>query len=455
MKFIVVLLCTIPELLLAQPRWTRIKLGEFIRVQRVTFVDTSVGYVLCSEINYPYKAVLYRTSDGGSSWSKIYVDTSLDTTSRLEYVNGPNLLAPTPEQIFFGGGPEYPNIYYSSDSGNTWAERATGLYLYMYSGSSGYAQELAPIHILKTVDTLKSYCCQIKDYAQYEYWSDSLHGLAGLTDTFDDTGTDQTIQGFYGWGTTDGGQNWVFNSTVLPSILAPLDVAPIAGSDLFYFYPNYSIGALYLSNISPYSTFSTADMGATWMMDTFFRGRIKAIVGYGTQLWLALASGDTLTRYHPSEWLAFSSDEKRWDIDSTSAEGLNIIAMDFTDASHGWAIGNDTSTAGFPFTDSTTAYILKYVGPPLAVTPTDSPSPPVLELSPNPAGNSLHFELGAAESIIRCDLVTTLGGTIERPLTALNSSQGDVDISSLAPGMYELRLWTHAGCFSKAFIKAP
>ncbi len=449
---ILVILLAVPSLVRAQSvqgQWQRVAIDSFFEVQQVVFVDSEVGYVLGGlSRNYSTNEVIFRTSDGGTAWHEIDLkNLPAGDTSGLLPVNGESkLCAPTRNALFL----DFVDMY-SFDSGASWARRSyptsTGnvspgnafWHWYMYSASSGYGQDVIQ-SVLKTEDSAKTWCCQLRYYAQDIYWADSLHGMAMLTDTVDNQGVDHQISGFYTWGTTDGGQNWTFHFTALPNVPRWLGASTDPISKAIWLYPNYF----------------TTDEGATWQIDSTPANTLQGSV-IGNAQWISIKSGPN--QRDPAEWLAVSYDAGlHWKIDSTSANGLSIVGTTFTDARHGWAVGNDTVTAGRLFgMDSTVGYVLKYIGPPLAlgVSSMVLPVPPALELSPNPAANTLHFELGASEPIVRCDAVNILGGTIECPLTSLHGSQGDVDISSLAPGMYELRLWTRAECVSKPFVKAP
>jgi len=447
MKSLLCLLLFLPSIAIAQQsQWKIVKVDSFFVPLQVTFVDSDVGYVGGYQTKFPGYYLLFRTSDGGATWRDISpVFDSAPVIFRTPFY-APS--CPTRHDIFLCEG----WVDYSPDSGETWITRndygspRAWVNAQMFTPAMGYLYNEQDVTNYKTEDTIKSFVQIGQQESDFIYWVDSLYGIMPIYDT----------AGMRWQSTTDGGLDW-------PSGFQP-GFPPAAGSVFFsaksralWFYQSYNTTATYQSRVYPYSFWGTPDLGATWEADTSFAGRVLSMGAVGDAVWLSISSGDTLTRYHPAEWLAMSYDGVHWDIDSTSVKGLNISAIAFTDASHGWAVGNDTTSFNptVSLTDSTVGYILKYVGAPLAVAQEVQPSLPTLDLSPNPAQNLLHYQIATFHPVLRAEAVSVLGNFIECPLRSVAGSEGDVDISALAPGMYMMRLKTSEGYASKSFIKVP
>jgi|GEM_PF-5972694 len=462
MKRYILLLCLLPEFVFAQPRWAKTKIADFFRAQQILFVDSEVGYVAGVQTKYPNYEILYRTSDGGNSWSEIHPYGAEGDTAHLRELALFNFSVPTRKDIFIG---TRANIC-SFDSGATWTGRIYDHEYYsnwhMFSAAEGYAELPSLGRIVKTYDSAISWDHVLNYNAANSIWADSLQGMYFLFDTLNNlTGYFDTIQGIGSGSTTDGGAHWSFGVQPCPTGLTPkacfgyfLHAGAIPNSKTIFGYAAGSTTALRV-NVPAYSYLITSDLGSTWAADTFFRGRLLSMDAVGDGIILGVSS-DTLTRYHPAEWLAMSEDGMHWDIDSITSKGLNINSIMFTDPSHGWAVGNDTSTIGAPFSDSTTAYVLKYIGPPLAsVEHHRVPSAPALSVYPNPAGSFVHVQIASINPILRAEAVGVLGNSVDCPFQAVGRQAADIDISSLVPGVYELRLWTTNGSSFKPFVKLP
>ena len=452
MKAFLLFIILLPSVAASQTGlWRKVAVDSFFIASKVVFVDSEVGYVVgLSTKGLHHYDKLLRTSDGGESWAEIDPENARGVSGRFE-TNG-NYCFPSRNAIYAG-----TNAYVCSfDSGATWIYRpyppgAGAVNWYMFSVAGGYGEGVQ-YSLMRTSDSAQTWS-KLLPYSEYDYWSDGTHGIAGLYDTEDGQGVSHSTGGFYGWGTSDGGLHWAFHHVPLPA-LPPL-AAAVPNSDTFYLYKAYTIGATSQSNISPYSYFRTTDLGASWELDSTFPGRLSTMSAFGHAIVLALASGDTLAKYHPAEWFAMSYDGSHWRIDSTSAKGLNISSIDFTDATHGWAVGNDTvSFDPTVLTDSTVAYIFKYAGPSLGVIEHHPISPPPsAAIYPNPTGGLLHFQIAVNSPVLRADATDVLGNTVVCPYQAVANGAGSIDVSSLPNGVYELRLSTATSASYKTFVK--
>lgn len=220
MKCLALLLAlSLPSIVVAQTsRWQRIPLDSFYKAEKVIAVDSEVVYVI--GITTPLgqsHVVIFRTSNGGTTWHEIDPPDLPDgqpanplPASGIQ--NGSYFSAPTRGALFIGGA-----RMCSFDSGVTWSFRSesvgnVAVNWQMLSASTGYGMGLQQ-RLMKTDDSVTTWS-EIRHYVQYDYWTDSLHGIAGLSDTEDGFGIYNYVQGFYGWITTDGGKIGPFTSTI-------------------------------------------------------------------------------------------------------------------------------------------------------------------------------------------------------------------------------------------------
>jgi photosystem II stability/assembly factor-like uncharacterized protein len=70
--------------------WTRLPFhcGRNQMIARVSFVDRTIGYLLCQVQNGPFALSLYRSTDGGSSWRRVsIVDSMAHVVGTLDFVS--------------------------------------------------------------------------------------------------------------------------------------------------------------------------------------------------------------------------------------------------------------------------------------------------------------------------------------------------------------------------------
>ncbi len=450
--------CTLFCLLLApgllhaqQGQWTRFRIADSLVAQQVVFSGSEVGYV--SGYSTADKSPifhLFRTSDGGATWKELILDTF-----KMKYDSRFTVSAPTRRDIFVNS-PDYSFLdntgdYFlvSTDSGVTWSRRNFGPGprmedCRMFTAAMGYAYNNADVTIYKTEDSARTWSKPISYQwvsATPPVWSDSERGLFLLYDS---------TTGVSNWNTMDGGLDWNYNHQAIDTETT-LIAAPDAGTLLYYTPYDPALGWQQIR--SPYSYYRSTDLGATWEGKQQFAGRVLSAAAIGDAVFFGISDGDTLTMSHPASVFAMSHDGVNWNLDSTSAQGLNIHSIVFTDSAHGWAIGNDPHTA---YQDSTVAYLLKYIGAPLlGVRQEAVVERPSIEFSPNPATSVVHFRIGGTESVLRADAIDMLGMDRECPLRFANGVSGDVDISALPPGAYLLRLRMVSGSALQRIIKLP
>ncbi len=444
--------------------WSRMKIANYFLATQVHFVDSMVGYVGGISLSRPVPSKpyayyrLFRTFDAGQSWNEI--DPVLDS-SFTTFQSGPEISTPAREVVYMS-----PSDLCSFDSGATWIHRKYQLtsfdHLHMFSASSGYGLSTNDVDIYKTEDSAKSFALKRSDgtfesnsgTAPFgELWLDSLTCLSpggSQSDTSAGVGFVKTV---------DGGVHWAYHFQPFPdtnnkndySATGPI-VAEI-GTKRIWLYHSYITNGFRQNVIYPNSYYLSTDTGETWTGSTIFLGRIAAMGAAGGAVWAAISSGDTLTSLHPASLLAMSTDGVHWKIDSVSAKGLLINALCFTDASHGWAVGNDTVT-GTTFHDSTAGYVMRYVGPPVSsVRSASQASQSHIDLTPNPVSSVLHFDVAGSLPIERVEAIDVLGSSYACPLISSRGTVGDVDLSKLHAGIFVLGLWTSEGYLFKSFVK--
>ena len=443
--------------------WTRTKIDRYFSVTNVYFIDSLTGYVggFSTDRPYPRKPYgylkLFRTSDAGETWKEI---SPVIDTNFISYENGTEISTPTRSVIYLS-----PGNLCSFDSGDTWVQRqykfTTFDHVHMFSASSGYGLSTNNIDIYKTEDSAKSFPIKRSDgiFEAYsgtspfgEVWLDSLTGISpggSVGDTSAGVGFVKTV---------DGGVHWSYHFQPFPdtthydySTTGPLVSEP--GTKRIWLYHSYITNGFKQSVTLPNSYYFSTDAGETWTGSKTFLGRIAAMGAAGGAVWSAISNGDTLTSLHPASFLAMSTDGVNWKIDSVSAKGLLLSALCFTDASHGWAVGNDTVT-GTGFHDSTTGYVMRYVGPPLSSVRINAVVPQQhVDLTPNPVSSVLHFDVAGSLPIQRTEAIDVLGSSYACPLLSSRGTAGDVDVSALHSGVFLLRLWSAEGFTAKSFVK--
>jgi len=182
----------------------------------VWFNDAMNGVAVGDPVGVPTFYETYYTNDGGATWNVVYPPDIPYSTSSTEY-GVVNLFTSAQGHLWFGTSEG--DIYHSSDMGHTWEKYATGFPPYTSSTGGRY---------------------DISDIA----FADSLNGIALQVNS----------TGYLVKRTSDGGDTWV---DFIPSgNLYISDIDAVPGSDLLI-----SAGS---SNAGGFGTSFSLDYGLSW-----------------------------------------------------------------------------------------------------------------------------------------------------------------------------------------------
>ena len=128
--------------------------------------------------------------------------------------------------------------------------------------------------------------------------------------------------------------------------------------------------------------------------------------------------------------------------------GINEAGENFPSylSSAGCGIAVPTPTAGIGFPDN--AILLDVVGQEATIVSVGDHLAEVISVYPNPATSVLNINLPSNLEVVKSSLVDMLGKT-----TGVVYSNGEMNVSNLAPGVYFLNLETTAGSYTQKVVK--
>lgn len=252
----------------------------------IVAIDSSTAYVLKSQ-----PTELYKTTDGGTQWTRLGDSTFFSNPS--SYADALYFWDASNGFIFGDPVNGHPEMYHTSDAGNTWMPVDTNN---IPPTSMGTFLDWGPLSVVDSMMWIPTIGGQLlKSTDRGQHWSatmlDSLGGLLSLA--FLDDGLHGLVFGSKIWRTSDGGSTW---DTIPASNHGPgLTVKGIPGTTTFV-----SLNG----NMSVMST----DFGNSWMVidsgahmygglefydiNTGFAGGIPSILHKGIYKWSATTVGN-------------------------------------------------------------------------------------------------------------------------------------------------------------------
>lgn len=368
--------------------WFQLNSGTDSTLYDVCFINQDTGFV-CGD------GILLKTTNGGSNWT--IINTGFNVHFRCIRFLDANI-------GFIGDGEG--TLIKTMDGGSTWANIAPDMPGHFFGGnwfidaSTGVVAIGNAIYsagqIFKTTDGGATWnpTYSSDDWINYFYFSDNVHGYA--------TGNNGKV-----FRTSDGGTTWdslnvdtnIWMSGVY--FLDP-DVGYVGGGSCVS-YPYISTG----------STWKTTDGGATWQEQTNGSSGAKLFftsLNTGYNLWANCTGAGTL--------LKTTDGGNTWNNEPTPVNGLRGIF--FISSSNGFAVGDY-------------GVIIKYG---IQTSTSDLVSDRTISVFPNPAANNINIISSLESQIIISDIQgqAVLNKSIKQGKT-------DIDLSSLAKGVYILRLY--------------
>ncbi|HXZ05667.1 MAG TPA: hypothetical protein VEH81_12600, partial [Ktedonobacteraceae bacterium] len=269
----------------------------------VSILNGKVAWVAVFEKQQPdgtVPNVVFRTSNGGTTWQEAMLPTSILGVSQVQFVNAQDgwILAS------FGGegaGSQMVNVFRSTDGGQTWS-------LVARAGSSSNSISLAG---KKT-------------------------GMGWISPTTGwITGTIAASQNtVWLYKTLDGGVSWQPQSLMLPAIQGIIITQP----PVFFSATDGLLPVtFYNSQGTSLDVYTTHDGGASWSSSTLLSNVGSSWNFLSMQQgWVIGANGSTL--YETSDG------GQHWTSITTSVNFQNISQLNFVSAQQGWAISTITPT---------------------------------------------------------------------------------------------------------------
>lgn len=397
----------------AQITWTQIPSGTDKELKTIQFVDNMVGYI-------GGDGVLVKTTNGGTSWSEVVVDSlTFGSQSTLDIFD---MHWFSEQHGIIMSGP-WGGMFETLDAGNTWQSMTPAnsgfcqfgsvFYFDQNNGFAGGAGCFEGHIIDRFEDGIWSTTMDPEDWDSQNLvvsieFKDSLVGFAG------------TINGEI-LRTEDGGFNWDTISTMISDQVTITD---------FAFYGGDTIRATYTSSFGVIISF---DNGLTWEDDwetaTFFYPQMEAIHidGNGTTYIGGLeTNGNT-------EGAIFDNSGPFWSYNTVGHRILDIT-------SH-----SDSVT--FLVGDTGAIYVSV---DPSTLTTRELNESPTFTMAPNPATDELNIS-GVEGPIKQLTVFDSSGRLIIQEMGT--SSTGRLDVSALDSGVFILEIETEKGVARKEFVK--
>lgn len=359
--------------------WINVDIGDYIWLD-VYFINETTGWLSGNQ-------VLYKTTDGGTSWNVVYTATTDEYPAKIHFFN---------ELEGVTGG---SNGYFATtvDGGDTWQEQQDSIFLNVFGYSvlhSGQGLIVGGVgHIFKTEDGGSSWDIlssninrNLEDVTMvdpFTGWIVGGDGLilktedAGLSWFEQDSGTDLDLYAVHfldqqtGWATghqgiilktTNGGENWEIAAQ--HSWLRLYDI----------FFINESMGWAFGSGGR---ILKTIDGGETWQQTTlpigsgnfysihFFNELTGIVAGVLNTIYKTYDGGETWelkyymnTMYDSIQSLAFADDLHGW------AAGT-LTQMRTTDGGETWSVMQELNVDEFTdvhFVDEFYGIMVGYAG---------------------------------------------------------------------------------------------
>lgn len=122
---------------------------------RISFISTTTGWAFktLGSNNSPLGAVLYKTTNGGSTWSRTVLSTTIgDAAIQVQFVDANNGWV-----LIFNMNTSTPTFLKTTNGGTTWTTTNGGGIFYYVNATTGYSfsagpNQLPPYTIYKTTD---------------------------------------------------------------------------------------------------------------------------------------------------------------------------------------------------------------------------------------------------------------------------------------------------------------
>jgi hypothetical protein len=409
--------------------WTPMAVGmlpDNVVIFSISAVGEDVVWAIASEEYYQapipssHRPLVLRTSDGGLSWSVAEVAEAGGTIS-FQIVAEDSLTAWITTQDYGSGAGRA--LYKTTDGGINWIKKLAddngGVALYRFAdGQHWLAQNRQGLSISAN-NGANWMSSTLNGYNSGEF--QLLHSGANMSNTVGDTV----------WSGTSGGrvirisnygQKAEFFST-------PLGTATAINSVAFQDHLNGLCSSRNLSNNNRIAR--STDGGATWAALAKQPGNttgwnIAAVPG--TPGFYVLASNYNFSQGKVAVTTNFG---ESWTLEDL---GQSLNAVVFTSPTSGWIGGGRIASS------ETQPALFKYTGSPLVGSKEILPALPGFSVSPNPAGDVVHFNFDGFTG--QENMTATMTDFAGRIVFLGNISGNKLDISALDSGIYFLKIET-------------
>ncbi len=423
----------------AQQHWQRVAVGDSLRIDQIQFADSLVGFCLGRRLVVGKfdDAVVYRTQDGGVHWQPIPVTLP----KHFNFYYSQHLIVASRDVIYVDGTVTY-GLTGSRDRGLTWlALDQLGDFHAFWSVSGGIDEK-------STVRTTHDGGVTYQDAPAIGFnWAtggsmppdlalDSLHWT--LSTAID--------SGVVTLTTDDGGQHWakhVFFPNGYTPKRFPHNLQKGDGDTIY----------TWLSANIPFSILQSTNRGGSWTVaDTVLANRFLSFAAptSGNYWFVATTKG---LAYYPDAYKALwttTNAGTSWNVDSTSFDGLPLVAVQVLDAHHAWVSADSIYNPQDPFSLHRT-YIYRLVqseSVKTEVAPVEAP----LVCFPNPVTDLLQIP-GVEGNLRRVTLIDVLGRSTEIPWS-VTTRVLNLDTRGLLAGLYTALLVSNRGTSrSVRFVK--
>jgi len=406
--------------------WTPMAAGmlpDNVVIFSISAVGEDVVWAIASEEYYQapipstHRPLVLRSSDGGLNWFVAEIEEAGGTIC-FQIVAEDSLTAWITTQDYGSGAGRA--LYKTTDGGNNWtkklADNSGGVALYRFAdGQHWLAQNRRRLSLSSTNgDTWVN--DSIIGYNANEF--QILYSGANLSNTVGDTV----------WSGTDGGRviritNYGENAEFFNT---PLGTATTITSVAFQDHLN---GLCFSRNLSNNNRIArSTDGGATWAALAKQPGNtigwnIAAVPG--TPGFYVLASN---YNYSQGKVAVTTDFGESWTLEDL---GQSLNSVVFTSPTSGWIGGGRITSIDQPA-------LFKYTGSPLVGSKGILPALPGFSVSPNPAGNVVHFNFDGFTG--QENMTATLTDLAGRVVFLGTISGNKLDISALDSGIYFLKI---------------
>lgn len=427
-KLLFFLLLSSANFALPAQTWTPMAVGmlpDNVVIFSISAVGEDVVWAIASEEYYQapipssHRSLVLRTSDGGLSWFVAEVEEAEGTIS-FQIVAEDSLTAWITTQDY-GSGPGRA-LYKTTDGGNNWTKKLAndsgGVALYRFSDGQHWLAHNRQGLSMSANNGASWMNSTLNGYNAGEY--QLLNSGANMSNTVGDTVWSGTSGGRV-IRITNFGQKAEFFST-------PLGTATAINSVAFQDHLNGLCSSRNLNNNNRIAR--STDGGATWAALSKQPGNtigwnIAAVPG--APGFYVLASNYNFSQGKVAITTNFG---ESWTLEDL---GQSLNAVVFTSPTSGWIGGGRITSTDQPG-------LFKYTGSPLVGSKDARPALPGFSVSPNPAGDVVHFNFDGFTG--QENITATMTDPAGRVVFLGDISGNDVDINALNPGVYFLKVET-------------